>query len=135
MIDENENEKSSLDLDPELREIRIIRLISGEELIGEATPFIDDDGTEKVVVERPAVIVIQRPTTAQDRVGIGLVGWLPYSTVEKEGVLFDKQHVVFITSPEEGLLKSYKERFTVPGLVLPQTDLLTSSAKSGLILK
>lgn len=123
MNDETENEN-------EYAEIKIVRLISGEELIGEVTEYLSND-VPKVLIDKPALVVLQRPTTAEDRVGIALYNWLPYSTVEKEGVLIDKSNVVFIVTPEEGLARSYRERFTLKGLVLPRTS---GETKSGLIL-
>lgn len=135
------NEKDSLDDQFDPPEVKIVRLSSGEEIIADVTAFVDEDGIDKILVEKPALIVMQRPTTAQDRVGIGLVGWLPYSTVERDGIVIERRHVLFCVSAEDGLAKSYKERFTIKGLVLPQGDLLTgasltkpSSEKSGLIL-
>jgi hypothetical protein len=126
MTEVNETEAES-----EYAEIKIVRLISGEEIIGEVTEYLSND-IPKILIDKPALIVLQRPTTAEDRVGIALFNWLPYSTVEKEGVLVDRSNVVFMVTPEEGLTRSYRERFTLKGLVLPKT---TGASKSGLILK
>lgn len=117
----DENEENS--------EIKIVRLISGEELIGEVTEYLSNE-TPKVLIDKPALVVLQRPTTAQDRVGIALYNWLPYTTAEKEGVVIDKTNVVFIVTPEEGLTRSYRERFSPVSIVLPSA----LSTKSGLIL-
>jgi hypothetical protein len=123
-IDETENE--------EYTEIKIVRLISGEELIGEVTEYTSND-VQKVLIEKPALVVLQRPTTAQDQVGIALYNWLPYTTAEKEGVVVEKNNVVFIVTPEEGLTRSYRERFSLKGLVLPGSGKAGLSS-SGLIL-
>jgi hypothetical protein len=109
-------------------EIKIVRLISGEELIGEVTEI----SLNELLIEKPALVVLQRPTTAQDRVGIALYNWLPYTDVEKEGVIVERNNVVFIVTPEEGLTRSYKERFSLKGLVLPGAGENVSSG--GLIL-
>ncbi len=111
-------------------EIKIVRLISGEELIGEVTEI----SLNELLIEKPALVVLQRPTTAQDRVGIALYNWLPYTDVEKEGVIVERNNVVFIVTPEEGLTRSYKERFSLKGLVLPGSAGENVMSSGGLIL-
>jgi len=109
--------------------VKLIRLISGEELIGEVT-FV---GNSEVKIEKPAIVIIQRAQTATDRMGIALVGWMPYTDAERGGVTFDKSHVLFVTDPEASLAASYKERFTAAGLVVPQLP-GASATKSGLVI-
>ena len=109
--------------------VKLIRLISGEELIGEVS-FV---GNSEVKIEKPAIVIIQRAQTATDRMGIALVGWMPYTDAERGGVTFDKSHVLFVVDPEESLAKSYRERFTAAGLVVPQLQ-GASPNKSGLVI-
>jgi hypothetical protein len=121
----NEVEESESD-------IKIVRLISGEELIGEVTEYFKNN-EPKVLIDRPAMVALQRPSATDDRVGIALYHWLPYTTIEKEGVVLDKRNVLFIATPEEGLARTYRERFSsLKGLVLPGAGEKLSS--SGLIL-
>jgi hypothetical protein len=104
--------------------IKLVRLISGEELIGKVQ--VNPQGVQ---IEKPAIIIVQPPQRQGDRMGIALVGWLPYTMAEKNGVHIKQEHVLFTVDPEPSLLKSYRERFSAQGLVVPQPEL-----KSGLVL-
>jgi len=104
--------------------IKLVRLISGEEIIGKV-----NSNPQGVQIEKPAIVIIQPPQRQGERMGIALVGWLPYTGAEKNGVAIKQEHVLFVVDPEPTLLKTYREKFSAAGLVVPQPSLA-----SGLVL-
>lgn len=104
-----------------MSEVKLVRLISGEELIGKV-----NSNPQGVQIEAPAIVIIQPPQRQGDRMGIALVGWLPYTNVAKTGIAIKQEHVLFVTDPEADLVKTYKERFSAQGLVVPQPDIKSS---------
>ena len=107
-------------------EVKLVRLVSGEEIVG-----IVNQNPQGVQINKPAIVIVQPPRTQNDRMGIALIGWLPYSNVEKEGIHIKQEHVLFVVNPEASLVKTYKERFTSQALVVPQPDV---TRPSGLVI-
>lgn len=104
--------------------ICLVRLVSGEELIGDINVAY---GSNELTMRKPAIVIVQPPRNQNEQMGIALIGWLPYTKVSKEGVTFKLDHVVFIVSPDEGMVKTYKERFTSDSIVVPQPDVKRAS--------
>ena len=85
-----------------MSEVKIIRVHSGEELIGQVTET--DTG---IHIDKPAIIL-----------RIGLAPYLPYGDAEENGVDFKDIHVVFMMNPVEEFRNQYTQSF-VNGLTIP----------------
>ena len=84
--------------------IRVVRLISGEELIG-------DWNEEKYTITNPVVML----PVGKDQLGFS--PWIPY--VEEEEVPLKEQHILAILTPDTKLQNEYS-RVYGSGLVMPE---------------
>ena len=88
--------------------IRVVRLISGEELIG-------DWNEEKYTITNPVVML----PVGKDQLGFS--PWIPY--VEEEEVSLKEQHFVTVLTPDNKLQNEYN-RVYGSGLIVPDADKL-----------
>jgi|TARA_B100000941_G_scaffold290912_1_gene275876 hypothetical protein len=94
-------------------DIKIVRLNSGEELIGE----VKDDGANNWVIKNVCQIAASYADPTQATARIGLAPFMPYSKV-KDGFTVSKTFVAFLVEPVNELLNEYNKVFG-SGLVLP----------------
>ena len=88
--------------------IKIVRIVSGEELIG--------DWNEKTnTITSPVVMV----PVAKDQ--LGFQPWIPYS--EDEAMTFKDQHIVVVLTPDTKLQNEYN-RVYGSGLVVPDENII-----------
>jgi len=104
-----------------IKDVKIVRLISGEELMGEVTDT--EDGKKLKNVCQVATSYAD-PTSATAR--IGLAPFLPYSNI-KDGVTIKDSYIGFIVDPVNELLNEYSKVFG-NGLVLPDSSLKSAVA-------
>ena len=94
-------------------DIKILKLITGEEILGE----IFKDGTEDIKLKNPVGIAVVR---GQD--GMPNVGFTPFPLHAEpksgEVVAFKREHVVYSYVPAEDFRRNYDSIFGL-GLVLP----------------
>ena len=88
--------------------IKIIRLISGEELIG------DWDEETKTITNPVVMIPIAK---AQ----LGFQPWIPYA--EEEEVPLKEQHIVVVLTPDNKLQNEYNKIYG-SGLIVPEETLI-----------
>ena len=88
--------------------IKIVRLITAEELIG-------DWNRETNTISNPVVMV---PVSKEQ---IGFTPWIPYAT--EEDIILKEEHILSVLTPETKLVNEYN-RVYGSGLVLPQEDLI-----------
>ena len=86
--------------------IKVVRLISGEELIG-------DWNDEKHIITNPVIMV---PVS---KAQLGFSPWIPY--VEEEEVPLKEQHIVTILTPDNKLQNEYN-RIYGSGLIVPDAE-------------
>lgn len=101
--------------------VKIIRLLSGEEIICNLT----DNGDGTVLLKDPSVLI---PSPEGKLL---LAKWLPYANTEN-GITLENRHIVFTVDPQ----KELSEHFTtvvVNNLVVPGKKLIDPS-KSNLKL-
>ena len=88
--------------------IKIVRIVSGEELIGE--------WNEKTnTITSPVVMV----PVAKDQ--LGFQPWIPYS--EEEEMTFKEQHIVVVLTPDNKLQNEYNRVFG-SGLLVPEEKII-----------
>lgn len=90
---------------------KIVRLKSGEELIGSATKR---DG---VYIMKDISLIV--PTEK----GIGLMDYMPYSTVPEKGLEIPADFVAWVVDPVDGLLQQYKSIHSK--IITPNQGLIT----------
>ena len=86
--------------------IKVVRLVSGEELIG------DWDST-RTIINNPVVMV----PIAKDQ--LGFQPWIPYS--KDEDVQLKEQHIMTVLTPDKKLQNEYNKVYG-SGLILPDSD-------------
>jgi hypothetical protein len=101
-----------------ITDTKVIRLISGEELMGS----VEETDTTYIIKDVCQIATSYAdPTSATAR--IGLAPFLPY-THAKDGIEIKKDMVLFTLKPVNELLNEYSKVFG-SGLVLPDTDVNT----------
>ena len=88
--------------------VKIIRLISGEELIG-------DWNKETSTIISPVVMI----PVAKDQ--LGFQPWVPYS--EEEEMVLKEQHIVVVLTPDKKLQNEYN-RVYGSGLLVPEENII-----------
>jgi len=88
--------------------IKIIRIVSGEELIG-------DWNDETKTITQPVVMV----PLGKDQ--LGFQPWIPYS--EDEEMTFNEQHIVVVLTPDNKLQNEYNRVFG-SGLLVPEEKII-----------
>jgi hypothetical protein len=91
--------------------IKLIRLMSGEEII--ANVVDKDIGIE---VSDVSLIV---PTEK----GIGLMDYMPYSTISDSTTFIKNDFIAFVTEPVDGLKKQYQQIHSK--LITPNQSIIT----------
>ena len=102
-----------------IKDVQIVRLISGEELMGEVSEV---EGGKKIKNVCQVATSYADPTSATAR--IGLAPFLPYSNI-KDGVTIKDNYIGFIVEPVNELVNEYSKVFG-NGLVLPDSSLKTA---------
>lgn len=95
-------------MDMESNEIRIVRLMSGEEIICKTNALPDDC----VEIRDPLILV-----PAREKGGLALAPWMPYTNVKEDGIVVSSDKVVFTTKAHPELEKEYLSALS--GLVIP----------------
>ena len=86
--------------------IKVVKLISGEELIG-------DRNDDKYIITNPVVMI----PVAKDQLGFS--PWVPY--VDEEAVQLKEQHIMTVLTPDNKLQNEYN-RVYGSGLIVPDAD-------------
>ena len=86
--------------------IKVVRLVSGEELIGEWNE-------EKNIITNPVIMV---PIAKSQ---LGFQPWIPYA--EEEEVQLKEQHIMTVLTPDKKLQNEYN-RVYGSGLIVPDAD-------------
>ena len=98
--------------------VKIVRLISGEEII---SSFTDNGDT---VTLKDASVLIPSPEGK-----LLLAKWLPYADVQN-GVVLEKRHIVFIIDAQKELAEHFAT-VVVNNLVIPGKKIVDPTAVNG----
>lgn len=99
--------------------VKLIRLLNGEELMAEVVNSNDSKVTIKDAIR--VVVMPQRDPKASP--SIGFAPWLEFS--EDKQVELDKSHVLFMVTPIKEFINQYNSLFG--GIVTPSTKLILPS--------
>jgi hypothetical protein len=112
-----------------MKNIKLIRLLSGDTIIAEILGDANDDFIEGLQLKRPVRIVVL-PRNASDQYdpkaqhSVGFAPWVDFT--EDEELVVNLQHVVTMATPIEEFVKQYKGLFTTlitpenSGLIVPK---------------
>jgi hypothetical protein len=109
--------------------IKVIRFISGEELIGE---IVENKGTYELKNICQLAASYSDPTTATAR--IGLSPYMPYTNA-KDSIVVDATFVAFIVDPVVDLLNEYNKIFGVGIIVPSEKDIIKPKGGSNAYVK
>jgi len=93
-------------------DVKLIRVVTGEEIIAEL--LSEDDDT--ITVQNGLVVL---PTNQ----GVGFAPWATVISKEKPEVTMSRRHVVYIAEVQEDVCKKYNEMFGSK-LVMPESKKL-----------
>ena len=88
--------------------IKIVRIVSGEELIGEWNK-------ETNTITNPVVMI----PVAKDQ--LGFQPWVPYA--EEEAMILKEQHIIIVLTPDVKLQNEYS-RVYGSGLIVPEENII-----------
>jgi len=91
-----------------MSDVQIVKLTSGEELIGKVTET-DLEGRQLVQIEKPAVVMLIPDQKEEGKFGIGLAPYAPYA--EGNVIPIFPNHIVSIFSPAKTLLNEYNQHY------------------------
>jgi len=95
-----------------MKEVKLIRIISGEEIITEVL----DSGDEYLVIKNPLVVIPQQ----------GQVGFAPWATVidtERPEISLDMKHVIYCVEVQPDVANRYNEIFG-SNIITPDKQLI-----------
>lgn len=102
------------------KNIMILKLISGEEIICTVISYLS--GTEgSYVIKNPAAIALIPPSSQHQQPSIGLGPWMPYTNKDAE-IHISKSHVIVAVEPVEQMVNNYKSIFST--IITPPKTLL-----------
>jgi hypothetical protein len=96
--------------------VKILKLITGEELLGEILP----GGPSVCEIKNPVRIVVMPNKMDPKTPNVGFAPWAEFS--DQKTFIIDKSHVLCIIEPIKEFVNQYNSMFG--GLVLPTSNLI-----------
>ena len=99
--------------------IKILKLVTGEEVLGE----IESESETETVICNPVGVAIVRGQNGQPNVGFAP---FPIHAAEEKNrtIAFQKKHVLYSYKPAEDFVNNYNQIFG-SGIVLPNKQIIT----------
>lgn len=101
-------------------EIMMLRLVTGEEIIGKVGVV-----GNMIKVVKPAAVMLQPPTSPAGRANMALVDYIPMAKTKE--IILDPRNVLFTYEPDNQIESAYQQNFG-SGLVLPKKGILTTAS-------
>lgn len=100
--------------------VRILKLVTGEEVLGE---FLSEDHDTVLLLRNPVGIAVVRGQDGQPNIGFTP---FPLHAEQQKDVVFDFQrgNVIYYYEPAEDFVNNYNQLFG-SGIVLPSKKLIT----------
>ena len=97
--------------------VQIIKLVSGEDIMGVVSDT-EIDGKAFLLVENPAVILMMpKPGGDENEFGVGLAPYAPFAKQHKVPIF--PNHIISVYDPDTNLLNAYNSKFG-SGLIQPE---------------
>jgi len=100
----------------DLSDIKIVRMPSGEEIIGIVDLSMVEQGV--VSIKKSAILI----PTGEGR--LGLSPYIPYAEMEDDILMLKESQIVWIVAPQKELAEQYHQSF-VSNLVVPSGQIAT----------
>ena len=100
-----------------VQNVKILKLITGDELLGEVIDYHIDD---TILLKNPVRIVVMPNKMDPKTPNIGFAPWADFS--EDKTFTIDKSHVLATMNPIKEFLNQYNNMFG--GLVVPSSNLI-----------
>lgn len=104
--------------------IQIIRLLNGEDLLGEVLPRSPGSDPSSVTLKNPVRIVVMPNKLDPKTPNVGFAPWAEFS--DNKTFTLDKAHIVCIMQPIKEFVAQYNNMFSSivmnpsgPGLIIP----------------
>jgi hypothetical protein len=97
--------------------IKILKLITGEELLAEVSDSVISD---KILIKNAVRIVVMPNKLDPKTPNVGFAPWADFS--DDKTVTLDKSHIIAIMSPIKEFVNQYNSMFG--GLVVPTSNLI-----------
>jgi hypothetical protein len=91
--------------------IKLVRLVSGEELLCDIT----DETESSVTIKNPLIMV----PTGEGKIGVA--DYMPYTNI-CEGITVNMIHIMFIVDAVDQMANAHKEKFG--GLIVPNNKIV-----------
>lgn len=101
--------------------LKIVRLLSGEELMGDVT--VNED--KSVLIKEVCQIATSYADPSEATAKIGIAPYLPYADIDTDGIEIGPNYIGFIVHPVTQLLNEYNKIFG-SGLIVPDSGISTS---------
>jgi hypothetical protein len=108
--------------------IQILKLASGEEVIGEVQDVVVQD-RQIIVLSKPAVIILQPADNDKDgsKFSIGLAPYAPYA--HENTIHIMPQHVIGVMQPSDQMKSEYKNHYG-SSLITPKKEIIAPKQQS-----
>lgn len=97
--------------------VKILKLITGEELLAEVSDSVISD---KILIKNAVRIVVMPNKLDPKTPNVGFAPWADFS--DDKTVTLDKSHIIAIMSPIKEFVNQYNSMFG--GLVVPTSNLI-----------
>jgi len=97
--------------------IQIVKLTTGEDLMGEVTSTEVDGKEGFITIDNPAIIMMMPKPGSDTDFGVGLAPYAPFSKDHKVPIF--PNHVVSVYFPGNDILKAYNEKFNPSAIIKP----------------
>ena len=105
-----------------MENIQVIKLISGEEIIGEITD-IEIEGRQLIEVKNGAIILLMPQEDDPSSANIALAPWCPYA--DKAMVHVMPSSVTCVIQPKKQLSDEYQKMFAPAIFTPPKKEIIT----------
>jgi hypothetical protein len=100
--------------------IKILKLVTGEEILGEIMP----SGDAVCIIKNPVRIIVMPNKMDPKTPNVGFAPWAEFS--DQKSFTIDKSHVLCIIDPIKEFINQYNSMFG--GLVVPTSNLIMPGA-------
>lgn len=100
-----------------IENVKIVRFLTGEEIIGEIT----SDSGEAITVKNPLRVLLVPSKTNPENPSVGLAPYAEFS--DDKSFTFNRNHITVVYSPINEFVNQYNSMFG--GLVVPNSKILT----------
>jgi len=97
--------------------VRLVRLLSGEELLGDVV--LNGDGT--ITIKDVCQVATSYADPGQATAKVGIAPYLPYANLEK-GIRLGNHYIGYIVEPVKELYNEYNKVFG-SGIILPDDEI------------